>query len=242
MVNGGDPPQHPRLDVGGGEAYTLSMRTVVLASIVLLAGAATSHADTDVKLHGGLVSIHANNAPLPEILERLQEKTGMKVIYDGTRPYQLVAVTIEDQTLVAALTSLLESQGVKFAIALNAAGTQVDTLLISTSSTSPSPPGAVAAPVESFPNEEGGYNPPMPFEPPPSTMPAGSEPVAQPPVAFAAVPVPPVASPFTPQGPGPIIIPPPSPGAGATPPPQTPPAVMTPLPGPSTAERAPWEK
>jgi hypothetical protein len=221
----------------------LGMRTVVLLSIVLLAGAATSHADTDVKLHGGLVSIHARNAPLPEILERLQEKTGMKVIYDGTRPYQLVAVTIEDQTLVAALTSLLESQGVKFAIALNAAGTRVDTLLISTSSSSPRPPGVAAAPVESFPNEEGGYSPPVPFEPPPSTMPAGSEPVTQPSSAFATVPGPSAVSPFTPQGPGPVIMTPPGPVAGSTAPtPAPPPPAMTPLPGPSTAERAPWEK
>jgi hypothetical protein len=220
---------------------------MILAGLAMVGMASLAHAAADVKVTNGHVWIHATNAPLPEILERLQEQTGMKVIYDGPRPQQLVAVTIEDQTLTATLSTLLDAHGVQYAVALNAAGTQVATLLITggTASAGSSPSGASRAPVRQdippppgFAEFDEGAYPPMvsPMEPPP-TMPA--MPAPPPTMTMTGAPIPSMSG-FTPQGPGPVIIPPP--GAAPASAPTAPPPVMTPLPGPSTAELPPWEK
>jgi hypothetical protein len=235
------------------------MRVLILTSLLVAGtlGFAQAGADvkvTDVTVKDGLVTIRAASVPLADVLDRLQEQTGMKVIYDGPRPQQAIGVTIEGQTLTAAISTLLDAQGIKYAVALNSAGTQVATLLITTSG-APKAPVHAAAPTEApppFMGDENSYAmppmPPPPVDAPPMTMPVGAPPMAMP---GAGSPPPtttgPSVSPFTPQGPGPIVIPAPgaaAPASGsatiATPPP--PPPVMTPLPGPSTAERPPWEK
>jgi hypothetical protein len=218
---------------------------MILACIVAVGLPGLARAAVDVKVTNGHVWIRATNAPLPEILDRLQEQTGMKVIYDGPRPQQNLGVTIEDQTLTAVLSTLLDAHGIKYAVALNAAGTQVATLLITggtpTAASSPSAAGRPPArqdmpPPPDFPGFDEGAYPPMvsPMDPPP-TMPAMPPP--PPTMTMTGAPIPSMSG-FTPQGPGPVMIPPPGapPATAAAAPP-----VMTPL-GPSTAELPPWEK
>jgi hypothetical protein len=232
------------------------MRVLILTSMLAAGAVSSVHAGADVQVKEGLVSIRAAGTPLADVLERLQEQTGMKVIYDGPRPQQAVGIAIEDQTLTAAISTLLDPQGIKYAIALNSAGTQVATLLITTS-TPPRPPArpdTPAAPAP-LPAEDSSYTmPPMPAPMPGMEAPPMTMSVTTPPPTNMA----PMVSPFTPQGPGPVLLPPPTmpasgsatvpgsamgPGAGV--PPGVPTGatpVMTPLPGPSTAERPPWEK
>jgi hypothetical protein len=109
------------------------MRSPIAATCLLAAAAATVSAGTDVQLGvGGLLSIRAADAPLREILERVEDKTGMKTIYDGTPPQQLITITLADLTPAAAIAQLLEGRGVRFAMATDRVGARVVTLFLTT--------------------------------------------------------------------------------------------------------------
>jgi hypothetical protein len=99
-------------------------------------------AAVDVKVSGQTVDVQASNAPLSEILDRLSRQTQMKVVYDGAPPRQTVTLDLRGRTFVEAVVAALEGQGVNYALAMDATGTRVETLLVSgTATTSPSRAG-----------------------------------------------------------------------------------------------------
>jgi hypothetical protein len=170
-------------------------------------------ADVQIKMHDGRMAIEAANASLAEVLDRVSKNTGMKVIYDGAPPTQTIKVSLTERSPADAVLGVLEGRGISFAVIMNPAGTQIQTLLVSTVKT--------RIPPRTFVPEEG--PPPMPMPdgaeppmagmssepPPPPTIPvpeATTAPVTPVPVTMAT-PVPPAVSPFTPQGPGPVLLP-----------------------------------
>jgi hypothetical protein len=194
---------------------------LMLTAAVLALGGLAGAAEVQVKVRDGRMAIEAVNVPLREVIDRVANRTGMRVIYDGDPPQQLVKVSLSERSAADAVVGILEGRGVNFAVILNAAGTQVQTLLVSTVKP---PPAAVLPPEEPAGEVNGPEVPPPPPQPgtmaeepraapPPTAPPAQQTPTPVP--ATLPTPIPPSVSPFTPQGPGPIILPIP----GATTPP-----------------------
>lgn len=114
----------------------LSLRLLVpLLALPLAGGAALS--DVRVLLDEGQVSIHSKSAPLAEILSRFAQATGAQVVYDVSRPRQLVSVVIEAASPAEAIAQLLEGQGLNYALRLDPSGRNVEMLVI-TGNASPS--------------------------------------------------------------------------------------------------------
>jgi hypothetical protein len=106
-----------------------------LAALAALAIATPGMAAVDVRVTGQSIDVQASNAPLSEILERLSRQTQMKVVYDGAPPRQTVTLDLRGRTLVEAVVAALEGQGVNYALAMDASGTRVQTLLVSGTAT-----------------------------------------------------------------------------------------------------------
>lgn len=102
-----------------------------LAPALLLPLLATAAAaEVSVQARGTHVDLTATAAPLAEVLDRLARQVGMKVVYEGPAPRQLVTVTLKDRTPAEAVLSLLEGQGVNYALVSEENGGGVRTLLV----------------------------------------------------------------------------------------------------------------
>jgi hypothetical protein len=188
--------------------------TFVLAAAMLPSVGA---ADVQVKLREGRMAIEATNASVADVLDHISKHTGMKVIYDGAPPTQNIKVSLTERSPADAVLGVLEGRGLSFAVIMNPAGTQIQTLLVST--VKPRIPPRTVVPEEGPPNlaMPDGAEPPVgvtgmenaPPPPPPTIppMPEGTTAPATPVPVTMATPVPPPVSPFTPQGPGPVLLP-----------------------------------
>lgn len=157
--------------------------TVLLLALPLAGTAALS--DTRVLLDHGRVSIHSESAPLSDVLSRFAQATGAEVVYEATRPRQLVSVVIEAASAAEAIARLLEGQGLNYTLRLDPTGRNVEMLVVSGStSAAAAPAGAARAPrpaappppeeaFELLPEED--EEPPVPaaFEAPEPGSPAG---------------------------------------------------------------------
>jgi len=131
---------------------------VRLAGAALLSAllAAPATAEVTVRVVPGAggtasqVDLTARAAPLAEVLDRLSRQIGMKVVYEGAQPRQLVTLSLQGRTPAETVLGLLEGQGLNFALVADAAGTGVETLLVAgstpvtTASTSSSSAGRPA--------------------------------------------------------------------------------------------------
>jgi hypothetical protein len=102
------------------------MRSVL--TILLLLGGAASRIEVHVAAEK--VTIDAAGAPIADILDRLAERTGMKIVYDGPRPRERVSVKIEAPSVAAAVASLLEGHSISSALTFAPNGRDVATLII----------------------------------------------------------------------------------------------------------------
>src|SRR5262249_61985025 len=100
----------------------------VVALVSLLASLA--RADVTVRAAAGRVDLEVRRAPLSQILDILTRETGMKVVYDGPAPIQLVTMSLSKPSLRDAVCGLLEGQGLNYALAGDA--TDVKVLLVIT--------------------------------------------------------------------------------------------------------------
>ena len=91
----------------------------VTVRVVPASGAMPSH-----------VEVTARAAPLAEVLDRLGRQIGMKVVYEGASPRQLVTLSLQGRSPAETVLALLEGQGVNFALVSDAAGVEVKTLLV----------------------------------------------------------------------------------------------------------------
>ena len=100
--------------------------------------------EVQVRANGALVDVVAVAAPVQEVLARLAQQTGMKVVYDGPPPRALVTVTLPQRTPAEAVLALFEGLGLNYALRTDRSGTKVDTLIVS--SAAPAGAAAVRAP------------------------------------------------------------------------------------------------
>ena len=76
------------------------------------------------------VELMARAAPLAEVLDRLARQLGMKVVYEGGSPRQLVTLSLQGRTPAETVLALLEGQGLNFALQADTTGAGVQTLLV----------------------------------------------------------------------------------------------------------------
>jgi hypothetical protein len=122
---------------------------VVFGLVLAVALAPSVRAEVTVHVAAGRVDVTANAAPLADVLDRLARQTGMKVVYEGPAPRQLVTVSLLGRSPAEAVHDLLEGQGLNYALLGDSAGTGVQTLLMTgqassvasaSSSSTPAPP------------------------------------------------------------------------------------------------------
>lgn len=148
----------------------------------LLLWLVAGHAAAEVRLQarGARLDLTATAAPLTDVLDRLARQLGMKVQYDGPAPRQLVTLTLRDRTPSEAVLSVLEGQGVNFALVWDPSGVQLQTLVIAGLAGTSTPAASPARPpVE--PAARRTFGPPsQPGEPPePGFEPEQEEPAAE---------------------------------------------------------------
>jgi hypothetical protein len=142
------------------------------ASVVLALASAPAAAEVVVRVSGGQVDLTATAAPLADVLDRLARQTGMKVVYEGPAPRQLVTVSLHGRTPAETVLAVFEGLGLNFALLADASGTGVQTLVVAgtaTATASPSSSPAAARPAVR-------PNPRRPFGPPPGSSPETVDP------------------------------------------------------------------
>lgn len=116
----------------------------VLVSFLIALPAAA--ADVSVSVTEGRVDLSATAAPIADVLERLSKQTGMKVVYEGPVPRQLVTVSLHGRSPAEAVLGLLEGQGLNYILLGDASGERVQTLMMAgATATPPSTPSQPAA-------------------------------------------------------------------------------------------------
>jgi hypothetical protein len=182
----------------------------------------------------GRIDVTAAAASLADVLDRLARQTGMKIVYEGPAPRQLVTLSLVARSPAEAVTAILEGQGLNYALVLDRTATRVEKLLVTGTASTAAGQGPRHVPLSTI---QPRY---IPSDPDPEPDEALEEP---PPTPDAPLPttetlpvVTPVANPAPLNGPFPPGVPPVAglnpPGAGPNPP-----AVPTPLsplnPGPA---------
>lgn len=87
--------------------------------------------ETQIRASDGAVTIHAQNLPLSQILDRLASATGMAVTYEGTRPSTPITMSVDGISETEAILKLMEGLGVSYVLRTDATGEQVDVLIVS---------------------------------------------------------------------------------------------------------------
>jgi hypothetical protein len=136
---------------------------VVFGLVLAVAFAPSVCAEVTVHLAAGRVDVTANAAPLADVLDRLARQTGMKVVYEGPAPRQLVTVSLLGRSPAEAVHDLLEGQGLNYALLGDSAGTGVQTLLMTgqASSVASSSGGSASAAAATAFKPRSGVPPPM---------------------------------------------------------------------------------
>jgi len=111
------------------------MRGIARLLPLLLVFVPRAHAGVEVREAQGRVDVAATAAPLFEVLDRLARQTGMKIVYEGPAPRQLVTLSLAGRSPAEAVASILEGQGLNYALVLDVTATRVDKLLVTGSST-----------------------------------------------------------------------------------------------------------
>jgi hypothetical protein len=84
----------------------------------------------DVEAANGRLTVHAKEAPLADVLDRIAGQTGTKILYQGPRPSPLVTVAMENLSELEALSRLLEGLGLNHVFQMDASGTKVEMLIV----------------------------------------------------------------------------------------------------------------
>jgi hypothetical protein len=147
------------------------MRTFA-ALAVLAVATAPAAAEVAVRVSGGQVDLTATAAPLAEVLDRLARQTGMKVVYEGAVPRQLVTISLHGRTPIETVLSVFEGLGVNFALVADPGGSRIQTLVIAGTAVASAPSGGASRPAQSAPMHR-------PFGPPPGASPDTADPAFQ---------------------------------------------------------------
>jgi hypothetical protein len=171
----------------------------------LLLAAPVSAAEINVRAAGGQLDLSATAAPVADILDRISKQTGMKVVYEGAVPRQLVTVSLHGRTPAEAVEGVLEGLGLNYILVGDVSGTKVQTLMMA-GSTAPTV-ATTSSPAGKSDRQLRGTPAAAPDEEPAEEPEAEEEP--EPPPVIA--PVNPTAA-TTPPG---VVAPPGMPGAAS---------------------------
>lgn len=98
----------------------------VLLVLPLVIAAAT----VEVRVDGERVSVRAEQALLSEVLDRIAEKTGMRVVWSPNLGRPLVTTKLEDCTPAEAVLKLMRGTVLNYALTTDPSGARVQTLLV----------------------------------------------------------------------------------------------------------------
>jgi hypothetical protein len=101
----------------------------MLLLALLLTGSTASAADISVRYVGGQLELKAR-APLGDVLEAVGAETGMKVVFEGVRPRQVVYADLQGVSAAQAVRQLLEGENVAYAARTSDQGRRVDLLVL----------------------------------------------------------------------------------------------------------------
>jgi hypothetical protein len=102
----------------------------LVATLALAAAGEMQARGVDVRFVGERVSVRAQAAPLSDVLDRLAQRTGMKVVWGKNLGRPNVTMVLEDCTPAEAVVRLLQGSGFNYALGLDPSGTRVETLMI----------------------------------------------------------------------------------------------------------------
>src|SRR5512144_471821 len=122
---------------------------VVVDSVLVSLVAMTASAEVAVRVSGGRVDLTATAAPLADVLDRLARQTGMKVVYEGPAPRQLVTVSLHGRTPAETVLAVFAGLGLNYALVADSTGAGVQTLVVAgaaTASAASSPASAATRP------------------------------------------------------------------------------------------------
>jgi hypothetical protein len=102
----------------------------LLVAQLALAAAGDLPARVEVRVAGERVSVRAEAAPLSDILERLAQRTGMKIVWGKNLGRPNVTAILEDCTPAEAVVRLLQGSGFNYALSMDPSRTRVETLMI----------------------------------------------------------------------------------------------------------------
>lgn len=112
-----------------GEGWSLRLRSLTVVAVLC---AARAHgADLVVRATGDLVTIHAEAAPLPDLLEALSRETGLRVVWGlDPAPRPLVTLAVSGQPQSDAVAAIFEGLRFSYALGLDPTGRRVRELHI----------------------------------------------------------------------------------------------------------------
>jgi hypothetical protein len=142
------------------------------APVLLALLASPASAEVVVRVAGGHVDLTATAAPLADVLDRLARQTGMKVVYEGPAPRQLVTVSLHGRTPAETVLAVFEGLGLNYAMVADSTGASVQTLVVAGASSATAASGS--SPAAGRPTVGPGGR--RPFGPPPGSSPEPVEP------------------------------------------------------------------
>lgn len=145
------------------------MRSLLAVLALFVLAAPASAIEVSVRVTDGRVDLSATAAPMAEVLDRLSKQTGMKVVYEGPAPRQLVTVSLHGRSPTEAVLGLLEGQGLNYILIGDASGDRVQTLMM-----------AGVAPASSSRSAGSTTSGKGMTSPPPASGPDADEPVEEP--------------------------------------------------------------
>ncbi len=152
----------------------------VLALVAAVAQEPGSPAALELAVREGAVTIRAHAVALKEILDRLANATGMKVVYEGAPPLSPVTISLENAPPPVAVLRLMEGLGLGYAFSQDPEGSGVRTLLLfdrsevagtappssdARAASSPEEPSASAEEEDAAPTEPADVTPSRPHVP-----------------------------------------------------------------------------
>jgi hypothetical protein len=117
-----------------------------LLPALLLSGASS----IEVRVSEQGLRLSAQAAPLVEVLAELARHTGMRVLYEGAPPQNLISVDLQAKTPAEGLLELIEGLGLNYAAALDGRRGAIRTLLLIGAATGTGPPIPPTAPSPSI--------------------------------------------------------------------------------------------
>ena len=79
----------------------------VVALALVVADPQARPAEPQIRAHDGEVTLHVQNLPLSQILDRLSAATGMTLTYEGSRPATQVTMSVDKVSEVEAILPTL---------------------------------------------------------------------------------------------------------------------------------------